>query len=287
MNWNYKQGSDIPYEISCRISDQIKVPLLQFDILNRTGLVKHCFTTRQGGVSEGIYESMNLGYTRGDDEKAVTENYDRLSEAMGIRKENIVLAKQTHTANVRKVTRSDCGKGVVRERDYDDVDALITNEPEIVLGIFMADCVPVCLVDRKKKAIGLAHSGWRGTVQRITQNTLYAMKKEYGTDPADVAAAIGPSICQDCYEVSKDVADEFYAEFSEDHWKELLYAKENGKYQLNLWKANEIVLTEAGVPKDQIETTALCTCCNPKRLFSHRASHGKRGTLAAFLMLEP
>lgn len=287
MDWKYKRGLHIPYEIAPVPADGTAVPLLQFDILNQTGIVKHCFTTRQGGVSEGIYESMNLGFTRGDDEKAVSANYDRLSEAMGIQKENIVLAKQTHTANVRKVTGVDRGKGVVRERDYDDVDALITDEPEIVLGIFMADCVPVCLVDRKKKAIGLAHSGWRGTVQRITKNTLEAMKKEYGTDPADVVAAIGPSICQDCYEVSQDVADAFYTGFSDDHRKELLLAKENGKYQLDLWKANEIVLTDAGVPKDQIETTALCTCCNPKRLFSHRASHGKRGTLAAFLMLEP
>lgn len=287
MDWNYKQGRSIPYEINVTLADRTEVPLLQFDLLNQTGIVKHCFTTRQGGVSKGIFESMNLGFTRGDDERAVNENYDRLSEALGIWKENIVLAKQTHTANVRKVTGEDRGKGVVRERDYDNVDALVTNEPEIVLGIFMADCVPVCLVDTRKKAIGLVHSGWRGTVQRIAGKTLEIMAKEYGTDPADVVAAIGPSICQDCYEVSQDVADAFDSEFSEKYRDGLLQAKENGKYQLNLWKANEIVLQEAGVTKEQIETTALCTCCNPKRLYSHRASNGKRGTLAAFLALKP
>ena len=118
------------------------------------------------------------------------------------------------------------------------------------------------------------------------QVTLQRMTEEFGTDPSDVIAAIGPSICQDCYEVSEDVIEQFQSAFSQEHWDELYYKKENGKYQLNLWKANEIVMLEAGVKKENIAVTNICTCCNSDILFSHRASQGKRGNLAAFLSLK-
>ena len=118
------------------------------------------------------------------------------------------------------------------------------------------------------------------------QVTLERMKEAYGTKPEDVFAAIGPSICQDCYEVSGDVIEEFRENFSEFVWSQLFYEKENGKYQLNLWKANELILEEAGILKTHLAVTNLCTCCNHELLFSHRASNGKRGNLAAFLALK-
>ena len=267
--------------------------LLKYPLLEELGIVKHCFTTRIGGVSEGIFGTMNLSFTRGDDKSAVEENYRRLAEAMEVDYENFVFTDQTHTVNVRKVSMADAGKGLVRERDYQDVDGLITNEPGLVLSTFFADCVPLYFVDPVHWAIGMSHSGWRGTVARMGRVTLEAMQREYGTKPEDVICAIGPSICQDCYEVSWDVAEEFAKEFSgheqeilmESPKNEAIQEQADKKYQLNLWRANEIVLLEAGVKKEHIAVTDICTCCNPDVLFSHRASHGKRGNLGGFLCL--
>lgn len=187
---------------------------------------------------------------------------------------------------MRTVTPEDEGKGIVKERDYRDVDGLITDRPGVTLVTFFADCVPLYFLDRKRRAIGLAHSGWRGTVNRMGQAVLSAMEKEYGTDPADVTACIGPSICQDCYEVGEEVIAEFAAAFREEHHPALFYKKENGKYQLDLWEANRIVLREAGVPETGISVTDICTHCNPELLFSHRTSADRRGNLWCLPLLK-
>lgn len=244
----------------------------------------HGFSTRRGGVSKGIYASMNLSFTRGDKEEDVRENYRRIAEAIGFSVDSIVCADQTHTTRVRVVTEEDRGKGVTRPKDYQEIDGLVTNVPGVTLATFYADCVPLFFIDPVNRAAGLSHSGWRGTVGRMGARTLEVMEKQYGTNPESVYAAIGPSICQKCYEVSGDVAEQFLAEFApyrED--KTLIYKKENGKYQLNLWGANELVLTEAGIRPQNLSFPDLCTCCNPELLFSHRASKGKRGNLCAFL----
>ena len=245
----------------------------------------HGFSTRLGGVSKEHLYSMNLSFARGDKEENVRENFQRIAHAVGFSEEKMVFTHQTHTTNVRKVTEEDWGKGFSKERDYSDVDGLITNVPQTVLTTFYADCVPIYLVDPVKKAIGLCHSGWRGTVGKISQMTIARMQEEYDSDPKDILAAVGPSICQNCYEVSGDVIEQFQDSFHEKYWKELFYQKENGKYQLNLWKANEIILEEAGITKEHISVTDICTCCNPQLLYSHRASKGQRGNLAAFLMI--
>ena len=246
--------------------------------------VVHAFSTRLGGVSEGIYSSMNLSFTRGDKDEAVRENYRRLADAVGFKMEDIVTSDQTHTANVRLVTEEDRGNGITKPRPYTDVDGMITNVPGLVLATFYADCVPLYFIDPVHRAIGLSHSGWRGTVAKIGEVTVRRMQEEFGSDPSEIYGAVGPSICQDCYEVSEDVADAFKEAFP-GHADEILLDKKNGKYQLDLWGANEIVLTEAGVLKEKIAVTNICTCCNPDLLFSHRASHGKRGNLGAFIYL--
>lgn len=259
---------------------------LTFPLFEDTGLVRHLFSTRLGGVSSGIFSSMNLSYTRGDEKEAVDENYRRIAALLGCEVSDMVCSDQTHTTNVRVVDESDRGKGILYTKDYTDVDGLITNVGGIVLATFYADCVPLFFVDVKNKAIGLSHSGWRGTVGRMGAVTLEAMRKEYGTKSEDVCAAIGPSICQDCYEVSEDVAEAFRQEFNKDGQSEqLLLSKGKGKYQLDLWKANQIILEEAGIAPEKIQVTDICTCCNPDYLFSHRASQGKRGNLGAFLGL--
>lgn len=264
------------------INKQGEMIYLTFPAFEETGVVKHLFSTRYGGVSEGIFGTLNLSYTRGDKKEAVDENYRRVANILKCQVEDFVCSDQTHTTNIRKVTKSDCGKGVVRDRDYTDVDGLVTDEAGVVLATFYADCVPLYFVDPVKKVIGLAHSGWRGTVGRIGEKMIGMMTEEYGCRKEDILAAIGPSICQDCYEVSEDVAEQFKKEFGESV---LAVGKEPGKYQLDLWKANELVFLQAGLSKAQVTVTNICTCCNPEMLFSHRASKGQRGNLGAFLML--
>lgn len=263
-----------------------EVVYLSYSSLEETGMVRHGFSTRLGGVSEGIYASMNLSFSRGDKEAAVQENYRRIARAIGFDWESVVTSDQTHTANVRVVTNQDKGYGLTKPRPYQDVDGMITNEPGITLATFYADCVPLYLLDPVKKAIGLSHSGWKGTVGKIGKATVQAMEREYGTSSEDLIVAIGPSICQDCYEVSEDVIEEFQKAFPREQWDGLFYQKENGKYQLDLWEANRQIFLEAGVKPENISMPNLCTCCNPQFLFSHRASKGKRGNLAAFLALK-
>ena len=268
------------------VNQKSGVTWLTYPAFEKIPGIVHGFSTRLGGVSQGIYESMNLSFTRGDNEDAVRENYRRLSDAMGFSMEDIVTSDQTHTTNVRVVTEEDSGNGITKPRPYTDVDGMITNVPGLVLATFYADCVPLFFVDPVHKAIGLSHSGWRGTVGKIGKVTVEKMAEEFQTDPSELYAAIGPSICQDCYEVSEDVILEFQKYYREDCQSELYYRKENGKYQLNLWRANEIVMEEAGILPENIHTTQWCTCCNPELLYSHRASKGKRGNLAAFLGLK-
>ena len=161
----------------------------------------------------------------------------------------------------------------------------MTDVPQLVLTTFYADCVPLFFIDPVHRAIGLSHSGWRGTVSDIAAATVRTMQGEYGSRPEELLVGIGPSICQDCYEVSEDVIEEFRASYEEKLWMRLYREKGNGKYQLNLWEACRQNLLRAGVLPDRIEVTDLCTCCNPQIFFSHRASGGKRGNLAGFLMI--
>lgn len=259
---------------------------LEFPGLERTGIIRQVFTTRVGGVSEGHCASMNVSFSRGDKEEHVRENLKRVGAHLGISGERMVFSHQTHTVNVRLATEEDAGKGVTRPLDYTDVDGLLTNTRGLCLVTMYADCVPLYFVDPVNKAIGLSHSGWRGTVDRMGAETVRRMGECFGTRPEDLYAAIGPSICQDCYEVTGDVIGRFRESFSEEQWPKLFYRTDEEHYQLDLWQANKIVLTEAGIPEHKIETARVCTCCNPDILFSHRASHGKRGNLGAFLMLK-
>ena len=261
-------------------------PYLEYPLLRETGIVRHGFSTRLGGVSEGFYSSLNLSFDRGDREGCVRENFRRIGEAMGVRCEDMVLSRQTHTTNVRMVTEADRGKGIIRERDYTDVDGLVTNVPGICLVTSYADCVPLYFVDPVKKVIGLSHSGWRGTVGKIGKKTILLMQEKYGSGPADILAAVGPSVCMDCYEVSEDVIERVKGAFEESFWPQLFYSKPNGKYQLDLWKANELIFREAGILPEHIAVTNVCTHCNSRILYSHRAAGDKRGNLCAFLALK-
>lgn len=281
INWIYKDDRNV-----FRNVERGGVPYLSFKALEDTGMVINGFSTRLGGASKGRFATMNFSYSRKDDPADVLENFTRMADALGVERDRMVVSYQTHTTNVRRVTREDEGKGVIRERDYRNVDGLITDVPGITLVTFYADCVPLYLVDPVHYAIGLSHSGWRGTVRRMGQVTMDAMKEAFGTRPEDVTACIGPSICRDCFEVEEEVAEAF-ADAFDPKYRDALYRAnaKPGKYQLDLWKANEIIFQEAGVPKEQIHTTNICTMCNSDYLFSHRRVGEERGNLAAFLSI--
>ena len=281
INWIYKDDRNV-----FRNVERGGVPYLSFKALEDPGMVINGFSTRLGGASKGRFATMNFSYSRKDDPADVLENFTRMADALGVERDRMVVSYQTHTTNVRRVTREDEGKGVIRERDYRNVDGLITDVPGITLVTFYADCVPLYLVDPVHHAIGLSHSGWRGTVRRMGQVTMDAMKEAFGTRPEDVTACIGPSICRDCFEVGEEVAEAF-ADAFDPKYRDALYRAnaKPGKYQLDLWKANEIIFQEAGVPKEQIHTTNICTMCNSDYLFSHRRVGEERGNLAAFLSI--
>lgn len=244
--------------------------------------VSHLVTTRLGGVSKGEFSAMNFSVERGDSKEAVAVNYRRIAQVLGCSPEDMVASHQTHTANIRRVGGQDRGKGIVRERDYENIDGLITNVPGVVLVTFYADCVPLLFVDPVHRAVGLAHSGWRGTAERMGGCMVKAMAENFGSLPSEMYAAIGPSICRDCYEVSEEVAVRFTDMLGEGV---AVPGEKSGKYQLDLWLANKMILQQAGIPEERIAVTDICTSHNSSYLFSHRASGGRRGNIGVFLML--
>lgn len=243
--------------------------------------VKAAVSTRLGGVSEGYVGTMNMSTTRGDDPKAVEENHRLFSDAVGYDSKRLVMSDQIHETTVIRVYEEDAGAGVLRR----GVDGLMTDVKKLPLMTFYADCVPLMIYDTKNHVIAMSHSGWRGTVARIGEITLKRMKEEYGTDPIDVRVAIGPSICQDCYEVDKTLLDAFYESFSEASRDWFKPSVNEDHFMLDLQSACRYTLIRAGVKKENIAMPDLCTCCNPDFLFSHRASHGKRGNLSVVMEL--
>jgi len=270
---------------STRIRTEKGVTYLSFPLLEREGLVC-AFTTRLGGVSKGDCTSMNLSFTRGDLEEDVRTNYRLLGESLGIDMNQAVLSHQVHKTDIHIVTEEDRGRGLFPAKSpLFEIDGLMTNRRGIPLVTFFADCVPLLFYDPVKRVIATSHSGWKGTVGRIGEKTVAMMEQKMGCRRENILAVIGPSICQACYEVSADVALQFEDVFSREQYEEMMIEKENGKFQLDLWKANEFILLDAGIRPENLAVTDLCTCCNPEFLFSHRASHGKRGNLSVILCL--
>jgi YfiH family protein len=257
---------------------------ITFPLFDSIPFVKHAFTTRFGGVSKGMYSSMNMSFTNGDNREDVLENYRIICQHTGIDIKKIVLSHQTHTNNVRIITPDDIGKGIWKERDYDDVDGLITNIPGVALVTQYADCTPLLFCDPVKRVVASSHAGWRGTVTEIGKVTVKKMVDAFGCNPKNIIAAIGPSIGHCCYEVD----DAVYSPLSQipylDHSK-ILTHKENGKYMLNLWETNRQILINAGIRPENIDVTDLCTNCHPDVFHSHRYTGGKRGNLAAIIAL--
>ncbi len=259
------------------------VVFLQSQLLAGCGALAHGFSTRYGGVSQGIFSSLNLGHARGDDREKVLENYRRFCRAMGTDVEKLVFSNQVHKAEVRSCTMADAGKGLYRSRDY-EADGLVTDVPGLPLVIFSADCIPMLLCDPVRRVAGACHCGWRGTALGIARNTVKAMQERYGCDPADIRAAIGPGISRCCFETHQDVPDAMLEALGQEV-EPAIEPLGKGKFRVDLKQINGIWLQKAGVPRDQIDITSECTCCQPDKYWTHRKTGQQRGSLAAMIQL--
>ena len=240
--------------------------------------VPHCFTTRFGGVSEGQFDSLNIAIKEGEKEEHVEKNLSILASALGFEVKNMVLTRQTHTNWVRVVTKED-HMGPFH-RPYPECDALVTNDPGTARMIFTADCTPILFHDPVTGAVGAAHAGWRGTATAIVKNVVEAMVREFGCDPANIHAAIGPNIGFCHFETDANVPDAMVEAFG-DEVKEFIQPKGN-KYYVNLKEINALILRRAGVR--HIEISDACTVCQSHRFWSHRVTGGLRGSQGAIIL---
>ena len=259
------------------------LPYFTFPHLSEAGVINGV-TTKFGGVSEGYYAALNMACLK-EPADIIQENYRRVAKTLKFDEKKAVLSYQTHSTGIRLISAEDAGKGPFFERDYTDTDGLLTDMPGYTLVVLSADCPLLLFYNPENRAIGAAHSGWRGTVNGMAVEMVRRMHYEFGTNAQDLLVGIAPSICKDCYEVSSDVADQFEAHYGYYRFDQLAEKKENGKFQLDLWKANEFSLLEAGVEKKNIFTTDVCTKCNPDLFYSHRVMGEKRGAFAALIGL--
>lgn len=258
------------------------VGVLRFESWKAFENLAQCFSTRIGGVSHKEFAAMNLGFNRGDDDDLVVENYRRFADAMQVPLMAMTAGAQDHGITVRRVTKDNAGIGIWKAKDMESVDGLVTNEKELPLVIYCSDCVPLYFYDPKHEAIGLSHAGWRGTVNGMAKATIEKMQAEFGTDPKDLLAAVGPSIAKECFEVDEPCAAEFLKLPGSE-----AFVVENGggKFHVDLWACNVSYMVQCGMLPENITVGGVCTMCNSDLLFSHRVTRGKRGSNAALLML--
>ena len=252
----------------------------KIDEFENTGLVRHCFSTRCGGVSKNEFSSMNLRINCDDKRENILKNYEIICNRIGVNFENLVFSNQVHCDTILSVGKNDMGNGIIKPQKWDGVDGLITNEPGVPLAVFAADCVPVFFLDPKKKVIALVHSGWKGTVLKISAKCVQKMVSEYLCDPADILIGIGPSIGVCHFEVGDEVADVFRDTFGE------VVLEKQEKWHVNMQKAIELQLLEQGILEKNITQAGICTYCNHELLFSHRKTLGKRGVMAGIMELK-
>ena len=273
----------VEYKISSGLLPMVESPLFQ----RETG-IQHGFSTRKGGVSKEHLASLNLSFSVEDARENVLENFRRIGERFGKTPEDFVLSKQSHETKVLKVGMKDRGKGITKERDYEGIDALITDEEGLILSCFSADCVPILFYDPIHKAVGACHSGWRGTKGKILRNVVEEMRKHFSSNPAEILIAIGPSICKEQYVVSEDLALSFledYPDLGEDAASPMQRISKD-KFQLDLWDLNRRIALDSGIREEHISISGYCTMENPELFFSHRYSQGKRGLQGAFICLQ-
>lgn len=236
----------------------------------------HAVFTRQGGSSPSPWKSLNVGGTVGDDLENVRENRIRSFRALGRDPESIFDLWQVHGTRAAFATEP---RPPYAHEDQGDI--IFTDQPEITLYMRFADCTPLLFHDPQRSVVGIAHAGWMGTVRGVATAAVRAMSERYGSKPAQIRAAIGPSIGADHYEVGEDVIQQVRASFGDD--AESLLPKVGSRRHFDLWAANRLQLEQAGVRR--IESANICTACYPEDWFSHRGEHGKTGRFGALIAL--
>ena len=252
---------------------QDNLSFFQFNTLS----VKHAIFTRQGGLSPEPWHSLNVGGTVGDDLARVRANRNLSLKVLGCEPDSVFDVWQVHSADVICATAPRPDTESVRQADI-----ILTDKPELTLYMRFADCVPILFHDPRKGVIGVAHAGWVGTLRDVATATIKAMAKQYGSNPADIVAGIGPSIGPDHYEVGSDVILQVMQKFGDE--SEQLLQSHNGKIHFDLWKTNRLLLEKASVEK--IEVAEICTACNTGDWFSHRAEKGRTGRFGALITLQ-
>lgn len=243
---------------------------------------KGVFSTRNGGISASPFDSLNLAFHVGDAPEAVTTNREIFAAAAGFSLESLVCAQQVHGTRIFSASSLDRGRGVYNYEDaVPETDALITDDSNVVLGAFFADCVPVYIADPVRKAVGLAHAGWKGTVHHIAQKTVAKMAEEFGCMPADCFAFIGPSIGPCCYRVGEEVISLLDPAAAAHVSPE---GEDKKGFKLDLWGANRDNLIAAGLSDDKISVSGICTRCDA-RFFSFRREGGQTGRMGGFIGL--
>ena len=261
--------------MSFHVNWQEKLPLLRCEELQ----APHAFTTRLGGVSQGVWESLNLGLSRGDDREAVLENRRRVAAAVGFSTEKLVCTRQIHTDTVRIVTEADWGLGM--DIQPNGCDGLVTNVPGTALMVFSADCTMILLEDPVTGAVGAVHAGWRGTALGIVKTAVETMTAAFGSRAGDLRAAIGPCIDRCCFETKSDVPEAMLSALG-DEARGAIDDHGDGTYHVDLKALNSIWLRQVGV--EQIAISDLCTACNTDRFWSHRRVGDARGVQAAVIV---
>lgn len=276
--------------------NKLTIPYYSFESMDRRGFVGNAFTSKEWypeGVDKDPAFDLKVYYREGEDIDKITEANRKFLSQIGASVDSLVTVNQKHTNNVLVAGASDAGQSLLRDK-FLNTDGIVTNVPGSVLVIDVADCTPVFFADPVKKAVGLAHAGRKGTQLHIDQEVIAAMIREYGSDPSDIIVGIGPSICQECYEVGDDVADEFWEDWSsgfkmgeaagfarEDVMKHM-----NGKYHINIWEANRLSLIQAGVKPENIEVSGICTRCNKDRFYSFRGDGGIINENAGYIFIK-
>lgn len=290
-------------EENYRLHQRGEVKWVTFPVLEQYPDLLHAFTTRHGGVSTGGKTSLNFG--KGPDETwdNILENYRILAAALSeeagqpglVNREHMVRTDQTHTANVLTVTEEHLSMGILREREYTNIDGLITNKRGITLITSHADCNALFFYDPKQQAIGLAHSGWKGTLQEIGAQIIRQMSTEFDTQPKDILVGIGPALCQTCFEVDEDVAQKFYQK--NPAWKTMAFQREIGicsetgeerrKHYIDLKSVIRETLMRNGVKPEHIHDMGLCSKCRPDLFYSYRGQKGANGNMVSVMLLRP
>lgn len=251
--------------------------LHHFRSLSRIPRLSHFISTRKGGISKGDIGELNLSFKVDDAQENVRYNRQLVASLIGVSPDKLVIPSQTHSSNIAEVTRLNYND------TFADTDALVTNTRNICIAVLSADCVPILLYDPGSSSVAAIHAGWRGTVAGIVTKTVEKLQELYNANPHQIIAGIGPSICVQVYEVGEEVAGELIKLFGND--ASIVKPKDNGKFHIDLWEANRQLLVRAGVKKENIEISGICTYTNAGEFFSARRSGNKAGRFGAGIML--